>query len=355
MLYALVIAVAISEGPLVSIQSFVLGITGLIAFILLISSIAKKIGLVDISDNIRKNHQGSVPLIGGLVLYISFVYGSIVFGINPFYINVLLSIVPIIIVGTLDGIRNLNLPISFRLIAQIISSWFLIISTDIYVTNLGDLFGYGDINIGTLGIPFTIFGVVGVCNAFNMLDGKDGLTGSVSVITFSFLLLLLYSSGQSFNLGLIVITSLLVFLGFNLNLFGAKRKIFLGDHGSNGLGHITAWILIYLSQEQEIITPISAIYFIFIPVTDALLTFYRRLRSSKQIFKPDRQHFHHILSDFGFSDIKVLLIIISFSIIAGFIAVLSIIYGLKEYYLLFGYLTILFIAIILNKQKKTEK
>ena len=83
----------------------------------------------------------------------------------------------------------------------------------------------------------------------------------------------------AYNWGLILILSILGFLAFNLSLFGNERKIFLGDHGSTGLGYIVSWNLIYLSQETDLITPVSSLWFIFFPLTDTVLIIIRRIRS----------------------------------------------------------------------------
>ena len=340
-LYLLVMAVAITSGPLVSYQSILLGLLGLVVITIGISSLAESIGLVDIPDNFRKVHKGNVPLIGGIVIFISIIYRTFVFGVEPFYRFVIISLIPILIIGTIDGIGTIEVPVSFRLIAQILASWIVILLTDVYVRDLGDLFGQGTVHLGQFGIPFTIFAVVGMCSAFNMLDGKDGLTASVSVVIISSLLILLYLNGIIYNWGLILILSLGVFLAFNLNLFGTQRKIFLGEHGSSSLGHLIAWNLVYLSQSTDFITPVSALWFVFFPLTDALLTIMRRIRIAQPITHPDRRHLHHLLSDYGLSDRGILFFTIFISILAATVAVVLNLLGISEYYLFYGYLTII--------------
>jgi UDP-GlcNAc:undecaprenyl-phosphate GlcNAc-1-phosphate transferase len=339
-LYCLVLAVAMTNGPLVSFQSLILGIIGLIVITIGISTLAKAINLVDIPDNIRKLHIGNVPLIGGIVIFISVVYGTFVFGVDPFYRYVIISLVPILIVGTIDGIRAVAVPISFRLIAQILASWMVILFTDVYLKDLGNLFGQGTVYLNQFGIPFTIFAVVGMCNAFNMLDGKDGLAGSVAVVIISSLLLLLYLNGIIYNWGLILILSLAVFLAFNMNLFGQERKIFLGEHGSSSLGHLIAWNLVYLSQATDFITPVTALWFVFFPLTDALLTIMRRVKISQSIVKADRRHLHYLLSDRGFSDQMILLGVVLLSIIGVTTAVVANLLNIQEYYLFYAYITV---------------
>jgi UDP-GlcNAc:undecaprenyl-phosphate GlcNAc-1-phosphate transferase len=350
-LYLLVLAVAITNGPLISYQSLLLGLIGLIVITLATSSVAKVIKLLDTPNKERKSHRGSVPLIGGLIIYISIIYGTFVFGVDPFYRVIIISLIPILIIGTLDGIEYIKTPISLRVIAQILSSWIIIIFTDVYLKDLGDLFGLGTISLNQLGIPITIFCVVGVCNAFNMLDGMDGLTGSVTVVIITALLILLYLNNIVYNWGLVLILSILIFLAFNLSFFGDKQKIFLGDHGSTGLGHIVAWNLIYLSQETDLITPVSSLWFIFYPLTDTILIIIRRVRSSKSIFHSDRKHLHYYLSDLGFSDFSILSIIILISSLAAFFAVGSNYWELKEYFVFYTYFTLVIFLIILGLTK----
>ena len=348
-LYFLVLAVAITSGPLVSYQSIILGILGLVVITIGISALAKAINLVDIPDNIRKLHIGNVPLIGGIVIFISVVYGTFVFGVDPFYRYVIISLVPILIVGTIDGIGAITVPVSFRLIAQILASWIVILFTDVYLKDLGNLFGQGTVYLNQFGIPFTIFAVVGMCNAFNMLDGKDGLAGSVAVVIISSVLLLLYLNGIIYNWGLILILSLAVFLAFNMNFFGQERKIFLGEHGSSSLGHLIAWNLVYLSQETTFITPVTALWFVFFPLTDALLTISRRISISKSIVKADRRHLHYLLSDRGFSDQMILLGVIFISIIGVATAVTANLLNIQDYYLFYGYITVLICLLLLGR------
>ena len=347
-LYLLVFFVALEQGPLVSTQSFILGVLGLIVILLIVSSIAMKIRLVDISDEPRKQHIGKIPLVGGIGIYVSLVYGAFVFGVSNFYFYVLASLIPIMIVGIIDGIHGVNVKPVYRIIAQILSSWIIILTTDIYLKDLGNILGIGTLYIGQLGIPFTIFAVVGICNAFNMIDGKDGLLGSITVIIICSLLWLLYVNNEIYQWGQILVFSILVYLAFNLGLFGKKRKIFLGDHGSTALGHIIAWSLIDLSQESKIITSVSALWFVLLPLTDCLLTFARRTKSSASILVADRLHFHHKLSDMGYSDNKILLLFCLITIVSCAIALASNIFGIDESIMFYAFITLLAVLSLLG-------
>jgi UDP-GlcNAc:undecaprenyl-phosphate GlcNAc-1-phosphate transferase len=151
---------------------------------------------------------------------------------------------------------------------------------------------------------------------------------------------LLYLNGIIYNWGLILILSLTVFLAFNLNLFGNKQKVFLGEHGSSSLGHLIAWNLVYLSQETDFITPVTALWFVLYPLTDALLTITRRIRISQSIVKADRRHLHYLLSDYGFSDQKILLVVVLVSILGATLAIIANILNIQDYYLFYGYITV---------------
>ncbi len=350
-LYFLVLIVALDVGPFQpTLATLILGILGLGVFLTILSSIAKSIDLVDKPDDQRKTHLGAIPLIGGLAIFISLIYGAILLGISDFFRVLLISLIPLIIIGILDDLKGIS--VIPKLIVQVIASWIVIIFTDVYLKDLGDLFGQGVIYLNEFGIPFTIFCVVGICNAFNMLDGKDGLTGSVSLLVFLGLMILLFLNDLDYQLGMILIPTLLVFLAFNMNLFGINRKVFLGDHGALGLGHLIAWNLIYFSQEVSVMTPASTLWIVFYPLTDTLLTFIRRLRSERSIFKPDRYHLHFILTDRGLSDLKVYLIIIGISLIGVIFAILCNILFLEEYLVFYVYLTFLFFFFLLTKKNR---
>lgn len=349
-LYLIVLAVAVDQGPLISIQSLILGIMGLVGVTFLFVRLATFLNLIDIPDGKNKTHYGKVPTVGGICLFISLIFGSFVIGVDDFYKILLLSLIPILIVGIIDDIKGFS--IMYRLIAQILSSLIVIYLSGIHLNDLGNLFGFGGIELGKFGILFTIFSVVGLCNAFNMIDGKDGLAGSVSLIILILMTLFLFQSGIIYNWGIIFILSLFVFLCFNLSLLGKKNKIFLGDHGSVSLGHLVAWSLIYLCETNSSFKPISAVWFVFLPLTDALLTFIRRIRTSSSIVDSDRKHFHHLLADNGFNDYKILMLFLLITIFGSFVGIIVNFSQSFEFLYTYLYLIIFSIAIFNGMVRK---
>ena len=101
-----------------------------------------------------------------------------------------------------------------------------------------------------------------------------------------------------------------------------------------------AWNLVYLSQETDVITPVTALWFVFFPLTDALFTFFRRIRLSESIVKGDRRHLHYLLSDRGFSDSTILISVVFISIVGATIAVTTNLLNIPDYYLFYGYITV---------------
>jgi len=329
-----------------------------------LSILFKRLGIVDKPDGIRKFHKGEIPLSGGFSLFLIFLFSTLYlypgyFGdYSPTYTGLeehilILFISPIILLlGLWDDVRPL--PSSVRLIVQIFASWIVIIITDIYIVDLGDLFGFGSLYVGSLGIPLTIFMVVGVCNAFNMLDGMDGLVGIISVVFWLFIPVIAYInniSGLTFIPGLIF----MVFLAFNLGLLGRNQKIFLGDSGSTWLGFITAWFLIILAQgEGKLFQPVTALWFIMLPLIDALSTFLGRLWNKKSIFLADRTHIHHMLLDAGLKKEIVLLLFLLISVVSSGFGIFANFNSIPESEQFYGFLTIWFFYFLLVKYPLTN-
>jgi len=312
---------------------------------LCVSILFKRLGIVDKPDGIKKIHKGEISLGGGLALFLPcLIYLLFILDLQlalssyPAFVSVFFVSIIILLLGLWDDIRPL--PASIRLIVQIFASWLVIILSDIYLVDLGDLLGFGNLYLGKFGIPVTIFMVVGVCNAFNMLDGMDGLVGLVIFVCTTTISLIYYLNNET---GLLFIGSIvsLIFLVFNLGLFGNKWKIFLGDSGSMWVGFIVAWCLIILSQgDEKLFRPVTALWIILLPLIDALSTFLTRLWNKKSMFLGDRTHIHHMLLDAGLKKWKVLFIFLIISSISASFSIFSNINSISEPNQFYGFLTI---------------
>lgn len=198
----------------------------------------------------------------------------------------------IIIIDDLRGLPSLA-----RLMVQAGASVLVIALSGDYLTNLGfEILGWNG-ELGWFGMLFTVFAVTGMMNAFNMIDGINGLCSGMVLSALSCLLLVGVNSSASLGL-FITIGSLLGFMLYNMGLFGKKRAVFLGDNGSNFLGFMLAWTLIhYSSADLQIIRPVTALWLVAIPLWDTIILIVNRLRSGQGAFIAGRDHIHHILFD----------------------------------------------------------
>jgi len=195
-----------------------------------------------------------------------------------------------------------------KLLIQAICTTLLIFFSDVYITNLGNLFGFGEIYLGFFGIPFTVFCVVGMMNAYNYIDGLNGLCASVCLVCLISIIFMINATKVLSLLPLVLPVGAIVgFLVYNLGILGEKRNVFLGDNGSQALGFLCLWVLVYFSQIEEYnFAPITAVWLVSILFIDAirvLLTRFLGGLRGNDLFRARRDHVHHILQDFGFSKV----------------------------------------------------
>jgi UDP-GlcNAc:undecaprenyl-phosphate GlcNAc-1-phosphate transferase len=218
---------------------------------------------------------------------------------------------------------------SIRLAFQALIAYLFILMCDVSIINLGNLFGFGVIELKYIySIIFTIFCVVGLMNAFNMIDGLNGICASFALMP---LLILMFFGSVKYGL-LIPIGALIGFLTYNLGWFGKKRGVFLGDSGSNLLGFIVAILCIDLSQEHQAINPVTALWLVAIPLLDCVDVMGARLLKGIGPFKPGRDHLHHKLLDLGLTQNNILVLFITLSSGLGLIGwMFEVVFPSKEY------------------------
>ena len=291
----------------------------------LFKPIAVDVGLVD-KPNARKRHQGQVPLIGGISIFAAVLAASLLWLPNTLELRMyLIASAMMVFIGALDD--KYDLKVRIRIVGQIIIASLMIYGVGGYIANLGDLFGLGDINLGPVGIIFTYFAIIVVINAYNMVDGIDGLIGSLSLNTFTAIAILFLISGNNGYLSypLMLATATLPYLVFNLGFFKKyTNKIFMGDAGSMFIGLSVIWLLSMGTQgENASFRPVTALWICAVPLMDMLAIVMRRYRKGKSPFKPDRDHLHHILQRAGLSSRQTLIAITVFSIMMSSLGVLG--------------------------------
>jgi len=290
-----------------------------IVFIQVLYPIAFKIGLTDHPCH-RKQHREPTPLIGGLAIYLTILLTLSLNHINlPNQSAFMTAATLLVLVGLIDDYKNLGVII--RLIAQIAATLIMTKIAHIQINDLGNLFGFGNINLGVFATAFTVFAVVGGINAFNMIDGIDGLAGGLTLISIMAIATVSWLSQHwvLLNFCIVMIAAIIAFLIFNLRIFGrTNAKIFLGDTGSTLFGFTVCWLAIYASQgENRIITPTSVLWIIALPLFDSVCIMLRRISKGRSPFAPDREHLHHILSLAGYSVNQILIILIVCSLIVS--------------------------------------
>jgi len=282
--------------------------------------VARHIGLVDQPCE-RKLHRGAVPLVGGISICISFVHFLYLNpDLLPNYQYYIVAILILVIIGALDD--KFDISFKLRFVVQALLSVYMIRVANIELHTIGDMFGFGDMQLGFLGDIVTILAVIGAINAFNMVDGIDGLLGGLSIVTFGSLGLMLSYDGQM-NLAylcLVLIVIILPYILLNLGVFGRERRIFMGDAGSMLIGFTVIWFLLLASQKvgDAPIRPVTALWFIALPLMDMAAIMIRRIRRGHSPFKPDREHLHHIFERLGLNSRQTLIAICA--IATGFAA-----------------------------------
>jgi UDP-GlcNAc:undecaprenyl-phosphate GlcNAc-1-phosphate transferase len=288
-----------------------------IILILVLYPCALKIGFTD-NPCLRKQHHEPIPPIGGLAIFLATLFTLLINDINlPHQTAFIIGMTLLVFVGAIDDHRGLG--IKTRIIAQIVAGLIMTGIAGIRVIELGDLLGFGDINLGAYSTAFTVFAVVGGINAFNMIDGIDGLAGGSTLIAIITIALIswYFEHWILVYFCIIFVGAIIAFLLFNLRIFGRKRgAIFLGDSGSTLLGFTVCWLAISASQgEVGMITPTIVLWIIALPLFDSICIMSRRIQRGQSPFSPDREHLHHILPLEGFSINKTLVTLLAFSLL----------------------------------------
>jgi undecaprenyl-phosphate alpha-N-acetylglucosaminyl 1-phosphatetransferase/UDP-N-acetylglucosamine 2-epimerase len=217
----------------------------------------------------------------------------------------------IVMTGVVDDLYSLS--VRSRLVVQGCAVFIVIAATGIYLDSAGHVLGFDDLDFGLLGIPLTIFAVIGLINAFNMLDGIDGLAASQAMVSIA--AISLYAHGGLAPLGALMLlqvlfAALVPYLCVNLG-WPDGRKVFMGDAGSTLIGFLLGWSLIFLSHRGvERLAPVDALWCVALPVMDTLAVMARRIREGRSPFKPDRQHLHHLLLGAGCTPRKTLMLML---------------------------------------------
>ncbi len=295
----------------------------LLAFLLtpFVKKLAKKIGAIDIPKDKRRMHTDSVPLIGGLAIFLGFLVSTVFFAeIDIKIIAILSGALIMVVLGVFDD--KYALGAKFKLMIQIIAAAIPVIAGVRIERIILPFLKSGGIEFGWLAYPITILWIVALTNAVNLIDGLDGLAAGVSAIaSFSMFLIALMQG----NYVIAVMSAALVgaccgFLPYNFS----PASIFMGDTGSTFLGFVMASLSVLGLFKIHAIISFAVPFIAFgIPIFDTSFAIFRRIKEHRPIMSPDRGHLHHRLVDMGFSHKQAVLIIYAICIVLGAVAVLS--------------------------------
>ena len=292
---------------------------------------APTLGLLDHPGG-RKDHHGSVPVVGGIALVVTLLCAVFCLDRTPVPPSFLAAAGILVVVSVWDDWKELHhIP---RFAAQIAAVLVMVYGAGIELKSVGNLLGWNSIGLSIFVVPMTVFAVVGVINAVNMIDGMDGLAGSTSLVSLAWFGVAATLAGLPAQAGLawILCGGLAGFLLLNLRLpWQPRARVFLGDAGSTLLGFALAWLAIDLTQGPgRTMPPIAALWVVLLPLADTVSLMARRRSRGHSPFKPDREHIHHFLLAHGFSVSGALGIMVLASVVFGAVGVFGWRMGVPE-------------------------
>lgn len=305
------------------IITFIVSVVITITAIPVIINISKLKDLMAEIEN-RSSHEELTPTLGGVAIFAATLISYFLWKIPSEGYEIHLAVSSLIILFFL-GIKDdiLILSPKKKILIQIAASLLLITLGDLRINNLFGLFGYSSISY-LPSIILTTFIFIVLTNAINLIDGIDGLAGSFGFLSSIYFAILFYRL-EHYAFVILAVSlsgSLLGFLRYN---FSIKNKIFMGDTGSLILGFLISFFSIkYINLNSAFLfdsrltndAPLLIMVILMLPLFDTLRMFLIRLFSGKSPFKGDRNHFHHILLDWGLSHWNATACLITFNLIA---------------------------------------
>lgn len=274
-------------------------------------------GAVD-KPNARKVHEKIMPRLGGLAIFIGVIAGYLAGGLYEQKINTIsVGAVLIVIIGIFDDKYELSAKVKF--LGQLIVA-VLILASGLKI-ELITIPYIGSYELGFWSYPLTVFWIVAITNAINLIDGLDGLSAGVSAIGIATIGVMALLAGKSLilMLSVILLGSIIGFLFYNFH----PAKIFMGDTGALFLGYsISILSLLGLYKSVTLFSFLVPIIILGVPVFDTTFAIIRRIVNKKPISAPDKSHLHHRLLALGLSHRNTVLAIYAFGILFSVCAVI---------------------------------
>jgi UDP-GlcNAc:undecaprenyl-phosphate GlcNAc-1-phosphate transferase len=295
--------------------------------------IAFRLGAVDLPDGYRKIHGVAIPRLGGVGVFAGFLMPMLVLLVGfrdnlvalpilqdmPTFLSILAGALVVLLMGAWDDIRPVRAGV--KILCQLLAAE-VAMAGGLVIWRLSLPF-VGEVGLGPLAIPLTLFWFLGCMNAINLLDGMDGLAGGVSLIVCVTMALAGWLMGNPTGTLLMGCLGggIFGFLVFNFH----PARIFLGDSGSNVIGFLIAALGLITSRKGEaavaLVVPVLALG---VPIIDTGLAILRRWSQRLPLSAPDRQHIHHRLLSMGLTQRRAVFIIYGLCVVLCAGAVMSI-------------------------------
>jgi UDP-GlcNAc:undecaprenyl-phosphate GlcNAc-1-phosphate transferase len=286
-----------------------------------VRDMATRRGWVFVPQGGRHVHQSPLPRLGGVAIFLAFsVSLSMWLGLSLLFPHLLDGLAPatllriyvpaclIFCLGIYDDLRGAGPYLKFSVQAVAATMLF---AGGMRVLDLPLIFGSHALP-WFVGLPLTVLWVVAVTNAFNLIDGLDGLAaGSALFSTMVFFVVSLITHSWLGSLMSVTLAgAILGFLRFNFN----PATIFLGDSGSLFIGFLLSALALAGAQKAPTFVAVAIPVVSFgLPILETLLSILRRLISGRPIFTADREHIHHKLLQMGFSHRQVVIVLYAVS------------------------------------------
>lgn len=277
----------------------------------------------------RKLQRSPVPVMGGFVVFIGAIVGSLFYWFRKdcsAIVPVQVAMLVMLIVGAWDDLKKIS-PV-LRLVIEIVVVTALMVVNDYPVNDLQGLWGVHEIS-PWVAWPLTVFGCVGIINAINMIDGIDGLSSGICIMAIGFFSWWFFITEDFVRaaLGVSVIGGLIPF--FVMNVFGNKSKMFIGDAGTLMLGVVLCDMVMAMLTDgapetrrllkSDFSRLAFALAVLAIPVFDTIRVMLGRISRGESPFAPDKTHLHHAFIDYGFHHLETSLMEIMLNVMIVFV------------------------------------
>jgi len=335
---------------------------------------AKIKGMVD-NPNSRKLQKRPVPLLGGVAVFFGVILGMLVYAAligvfmdksNPTWMDIaqnttrmlplMLGATAILYVGMMDDM--LGLSANTRIIIEIVALLGQIFGSGMCIDSFHGLWGIESFS-WWIGVPLTVFAGVGLINAYNMVDGVNGLSSGLCIFSSASFALILWRHGDTQNCALALCYGASLIPFFMHNIFGKKSKMFIGNAGTMVMGLLVTWFVIRIMSstnpiyaeheftEGEIFPGAVAMVLSVtsVPVADTLRVMFGRIREGRSPFEADRTHLHHAFIGVNATHFLTSMSVIGMNFTIGVIWILTYVLGLSpdmQFYIVVG-VTIIFV------------